>query len=112
MAHREGGKVGLLKALVVPLNGADGARPRLLQRQDTLRGSVQLLALHSHTLCSAPSMFSQFKTHFPDFLACHPSVLVAYNDPVPASILQKVWNVKLQQKLPLRRTCAIMFHVK
>lgn len=52
MAHREGGKVGLLKALVVALHGADAARPRLLQRQDTLRGSMQLLALHTHIFCN------------------------------------------------------------
>lgn len=51
VTNREGGEVGLLEALVVVLDGADGARPRLLQCQDTLRRPMQLLALLKGSTC-------------------------------------------------------------
>ena len=46
-AYGEGSKVGLLKALVVAPDGADGAGPGLLDGQDAFRLPLQLLALQA-----------------------------------------------------------------
>ena len=46
-AYGEGSKVGLLKALVVAPDSADGAGPGLLDCQDALRLPLQLLALRA-----------------------------------------------------------------
>ena len=61
VAYGEGSKVGLLKALVVAPDGADGAGPGLLDGQDALRLPLQLLALQALSCSSlkpekAPSM--------------------------------------------------------
>ena len=47
VAYGEGSKVGLLEALVVAPDSADGAGPGLLDCQDTLRLPLQLLALQA-----------------------------------------------------------------